>query len=151
MPLYHQSNLRRGRISETGRIYLITTTTYDRTPFFTDWRIGRLVIHIMMQEHLEDRVRSVAWVVMPDHLHWLLELKEANLSAVIRRVKSVSAKRVNAALGHRGCVWQKCFHDRAVRREDDLRAIARYVITNPIRAGIVDRIGDYPLWDAMWL
>jgi hypothetical protein len=29
--------------------------------------------------------------------------------------------------------------------------MARYIIANPLRAGLVDRIGDYPLWDAMWL
>ena len=42
-------------------------------------------------------------------------------------------------------------HDRAVRHDHDLRALARYVIGNPLRAGLCDRIGDYPFWDAAWL
>jgi hypothetical protein len=38
-----------------------------------------------------------------------------------------------------------------VRRQQDMRALARYVIANPLRAGLVESIGDYPLWDAIWL
>lgn len=48
-------------------------------------------------------------------------------------------------------VWQRGFHDRALRQEEDLIATARYVVANPLRAGLVDRIGDYPWWDAVWL
>ena len=151
MPTFHESDLRRYRFSEIGRVYLITTRTIDRTPFFADWRVGRLVVREMMQEHMEGRVQSIAWVLMPDHLHWLVELKDTKLSAMVRRVKSVSTRRVNTATGHAGSVWQRCFHDCAMRREDDLKAMARYVIYNPVKAGLVERVGDYPLWDAMWL
>jgi hypothetical protein len=38
-----------------------------------------------------------------------------------------------------------------LRRDEDLRAVARYVILNPVRAGLVQRVGDYPHWDAVWL
>ncbi|NUT74814.1 hypothetical protein HNO86_07130 [Pseudomonas sp. C1C7] len=42
-------------------------------------------------------------------------------------------------------------YDRAVRREKDVKHLARYVVANPIRAGLVERVHDYPLWDACWL
>ena len=42
-------------------------------------------------------------------------------------------------------------HDHAVRSDEDFRALARYVVANPLRAGLVSQIGDYPLWDAAWL
>ncbi len=45
----------------------------------------------------------------------------------------------------------KTFHDRAMRKEEDLKAAARYIVANPLRAGLVERCGDYPLWDAVWL
>jgi putative transposase len=48
-------------------------------------------------------------------------------------------------------LWQKGYHDRAIRREEDLLAVARYIVANPLRAGLVKRVGDYPLWDAVWL
>jgi hypothetical protein len=50
-----------------------------------------------------------------------------------------------------GNIWQRGFFDRAIRKDDDLLGIARYIVANPLRAGIVDSVGDYPLWDAMWL
>ncbi len=89
--------------------------------------------------------KTLAFVVMPDHLHWLLELRQESLSRLVGRVKSITAKRIG------GRVWQDGFHDRALRKEEDLRAMARYVVANPLRAGLVERIGDYPHWDAVWL
>ncbi len=87
-----------------------------------------------------------AFVLMPDHLHWLFTLGEgADLSGVVRGVKAVSAHRIGMAL------WQKGFHDHAVRSEESLVEIARYLIQNPLRAGLVSRVGLYPHWDAVWL
>ncbi|MFB6261862.1 MAG: transposase, partial [Thiohalorhabdaceae bacterium] len=61
-------------------------------------------------------------------------------------------RRINAQRNLPGSpVWQPGFHDRAIRREEDLEAVARYVVANPLRAGLVDRIADYPHWDAAWL
>jgi hypothetical protein len=38
-----------------------------------------------------------------------------------------------------------------VRKEDDLRELARYIVLNPVRAELVSKLGDYPHWDAIWL
>lgn len=143
--------LRIGRCSETGRAYLLTTVTEQRRPVFADWRIGRLLVAELRAEHEAAQVESLAWVVMPDHVHWLVTLRAGTLDALMRRVKSRSAIAVNAALGFGGQLWQKGYHDHAVRSEDDLRAMARYVVANPLRAGLTTSLADYPLWDAMWL
>lgn len=113
---------------------------------FADWRVGRLVV----RELAAAPVDSLAWVLMPDHLHWLLRLRDLPL-AEVGPVKSRSALAVNRALGRQGPVWQKDFHDHGIRGEEDLRALARYVVANPLRAGLVGHIGEYPLWDACWL
>ena len=52
---------------------------------------------------------------------------------------------------HLHWLLQRGFHDRAIRKQDDLVAVARYIVANPLRAGIVDSIRNYPLWDAKWL
>jgi putative transposase len=106
---------------------------------------------VVVRELGEGTVETLAWVLMPDHLHWLLVLGAADLGAVVRTLKSRSAIAVNRALGRDGPVWQKGYHDHAVRGEEDLRAVARYVVANPVRARLVERVGDYPLWDAVWL
>ncbi|MGB7814803.1 MAG: hypothetical protein WBL28_00460 [Methylotenera sp.] len=48
-------------------------------------------------------------------------------------------------------IWQPGFYDHAIRKDEDIVAIARYIIANPIRAGLVKRVGDHPHWDAVWL
>jgi putative transposase len=65
-------------------------------------------------------------------------------------VHSRSAISVNRATGGAGQVWQGAFHDRALRPGDEWQAMARYLVANPVRAGIVARLGDYPFWDAIW-
>ncbi|MNR61582.1 hypothetical protein D3C85_1833710 [compost metagenome] len=67
------------------------------------------------------------------------------------RTKSRITFALNRSIGRDGPLWQHGFHDRAIRREEDLQAVARYIVANPLRAGLVERIGDYPLWDAVWL
>jgi REP element-mobilizing transposase RayT len=89
---------------------------------------------------------------MPDHLHWLLQLHRGKtLSAIVNDVKAHSARRINQLLGRRGRVRQKGFHDHALRKDEDVVATARYILRNPLRAGIARRLGDYPLWDAKWI
>lgn len=137
-------------MSETGRAYLVTTVTVQREPVFSDLRCGRQVVFALRGEL--SRAATLAFVVMPDHLHWLMQLRDGlHLGTVVRNVKSVSAHRVNSFLGREGRLWQAGYHDHAVRAEEDLAELARYVVANPLRAGLVERIGDYPLWDAVWL
>ena len=69
----------------------------------------------------------------------------------MERFKARSAHRVNKHLNCQGTIWQKTFYDHALRKEEDVRDIARYIVANPLRAGLVEHIGDYPLWDAIWL
>ena len=89
---------------------------------------------------------------MPDHLHWLMQVNgRRSLSESVCVVKSGAARQINALRGSLRRVWQRGFYDRAIRKEDDLVAIARYIVANPLRAGLVQSIKDYPHWDAIWL
>ena len=142
----HASSLRKGRVSEPGRVYLVTTVTHQRTPFFAEFHHARTLVTALRGEALHQRAETLAWVIMPDHLHWLLTLHPgARLSQVVGSVKSVTAH----AIGQR--LWQAGFHDHALRNEEDLPAIARYMVANPVRKGLVCRVGDWPHWDAIWL
>lgn len=144
------NQLLKGRYSEHGRVYLLTTVTDHRRPIFSDFHLGRLVVNQLRQAHEDGIVHSIAWVVMPDHFHWLVELRRKTLGELMCRIKSRSCVTVNRASQSASRLWQKGYHDRALRQEDDLKAAARYIIKNPIRAQLTTRIGDYPLWDACW-
>jgi len=152
MPGHAQAkNLRGGRFCEVGRLYLVTSTVHNREPVFSDFHLGRLVVDEMKRTHDEGLVTSLAWVVMPDHLHWLFELKNSSLAQVMQQTKARSSIKVNKARTSTSPLWQKGYHDRAIRVEEDVMSAARYIICNPIRAGLVARVGDYPLWDAVWV
>ena len=148
----------KGRVAHPSRAYLLTTVTSRREPLFRDLFLGRLVVREMRRLHEAGRVVSLTWEVMPDHLHWLVQLpselglnREGYLGDIMKALKGRSAREINRATGRRGPLWQKAFHDHAVRDGEDIKPLARYVVANPVRAGLVDRVEDYPLWDSVWL
>ncbi|MDO9226036.1 MAG: transposase [Pseudomonadota bacterium] len=142
----HGGNLRKGRVSEQGCVYLVTFVVRERRPIFQDFAMGRLLVSELKSADAVGLSKTWAFVVMPDHCHWLLSLQSRSLSSLIGRVKARCAK----AIG-RGPIWQPGFHDHAARQEEDLQAMARYIVANPLRAGLATRVADYPLWDAAWL
>jgi len=147
-----RDDLRNGRFSEPGRLYHITTVTADYRPVFQDFWVARQVVAELRHLHDHGILESLAFVVMPEHLHWLVRLPAgSNLSQGVRLLKGRTAHRVNAYCGRRGRLWQRGFYDHALRRDEDVARIARYIVANPIRRGLVRRVGDYPLWDAVWL
>ena len=149
----HAHALRKGQVSEPGRVYLVTTVTQARLRIFQDFLAARVVINTLRWLHEHGHAQSCAFVLMPDHLHWLVQLGEsATLSMAVHSLKSHSAHAINRLYGRQAQpLWQPGFHDHAVRRNEDLRKLARYLAANPLRAGLVADIGDYPHWDAMWL
>lgn len=149
--LHHSKQARTGRYSEIGRIYLLTSVVQNRQAVFTNCPLGRLLEEEFRRAQDQDLVRSLAWVVMPDHFHWLVELRSGTLQALMQGVKSRSAISVNRSRGRSEQLWQKGYHDRAIRYDEDLQKVADYILANPFRAGLVARIEDYPLWDNVWL
>nr|WP_305800402.1 hypothetical protein [Thiolapillus sp.] len=51
----------------------------------------------------------------------------------------------------KGTLWQPAYYDHALRKEDNHKEIARYIVANPLRGGLVKSLGDYPHWDSIWL
>ncbi len=142
----HSQDLRSGRVSLPGHIYHVTTATHQRLPVFSDLHAARLLISALREAQARDDATTLAFVVMPDHLHWLMQLgTHGSLAQVIGAVKAATAHRI----GRR--IWQDGFHDHALRQEEDITKVARYIVANPLRAGLVERLGDYPHWDAVWL
>jgi putative transposase len=142
----HAHRLRKGRHSQPGQVYMITVVTAGRQRFFDDFSAARVLIGVLKKENDLRRASTLAYVLMPDHLHWLMQLmSDVPLSHTVRAVKSLTTLQ----LGHP--MWQRGYHDHAVRNDEDLKAMARYIIANPVRAGLVSSVADYPHWDAMWL
>jgi len=150
MEQYRGHALRKGRVSISGQIYLITVVSRKRKPIFFNLGAARILVKELYSNSLD--VETLCYVIMPDHLHWLVRLgDEVSLSVLMQQVKSKSGFYIKKLLGLKEPVWQSGFHDRALRKDEDVKTVARYVIANPLRAGLVVRVEDYALWDACWL
>ena len=146
------NDLRKGRFSEDGSIYFVTMVTYERKPYFLNFFVARKVIQQIGILHNEKQVYSLAWVIMPDHIHWLFQLNEStSLSKLMNLFKGRTARILNKDINKKGKFWQAAYYDHAVRKEESIKQIARYIIANPLRANLVERVEDYPHWDADWL
>lgn len=149
IPSLGSRQLRKGRYSERNRVYHVTMRTHESAPVFSDFSDGRILVRALHLQHADGYVESQAYVVMPDHFHWLVQLTgERSLSTCMNLVKSLATRQIHDSGTYRGRVWQRGFYDRAIRREDDLAAVARYIVANPLRAGLVKSVRDYSLWDA---
>jgi putative transposase len=148
----NQRSLRKGRVSIAGQRYLITIVCHRRERRFMSWEAAAAVASKLDDRSLWLDSILLCWVLMPDHLHLLVELGHAeDLPSLMRRIKCVSARVANRADGRSQAMWMRGFHDRALRSEEVGVAVARYIIANPVRAGLVEDVGRYPFWDAVWL
>ena len=144
--------LRKGRHSDLNHIYHVNTSTHRRTPLFQSLTYGRFLTEALMRSQTDGHTETLAFVIMPDHLHWLVRLTgQRPLAECVSAVKSESSRRINKHGNHTNPVWQSGFYDRAMRQDDDIVATARYIIANPVRAGLVRSVGQYALWDTVWV
>ena len=84
-----------------------------------------------------ERYRALAWCVMPNHVHALIEQVEGfALPDVVRSWKTFTAARVNALDGKRGAFWARDYFDRFMRDETQLGQAISYIENNPVKAGL---------------
>ncbi|MBD3645575.1 transposase [Alcanivorax sp.] len=144
--LHHGYKLRQGRCSQPHQHYLITGVTRNRIPWFENTHRARLLSRNFLNLDQQGACMSLCFVVMPDHFHWLLELSDKHsLSQTVGMLKSQTARAIGQS------IWQRGFYDHALRREEDILQTARYIVANPLRAGLVKSVKDYPYWYAIWL
>jgi REP element-mobilizing transposase RayT len=131
--------------------YIVTTTVAGRTPVFRDFAASVIVARELRAMDRSGACEVLAWVLMPDHLHMLVAMTHVELPALVGGLKGRTARLLNASLGRSGRLWQRGFHDHALRVEEDIVSAARYIVANPLRARLVEKIGEYPFWDARWV
>lgn len=102
-----------------------------------DPRVATLVENALL--HFDgQRYLLLAWCVMPNHVHALVETKEGfPLSEIVHSWKSFTANGANKILGRKGDFWQREYHDRFIRDDDHYRNAVVYIENNPVKAGLV--------------
>lgn len=92
-----------------------------------------------------ERYRLLCWVVMPNHVHTLIETLDGQpVAKVAHGWKSFTANVANRRLGRSGPFWARDYFDRYIRDDQHLAAVVRYIENNPVKAGLVARAEDWP-------
>ena len=151
-PQIGHRELRRGRASLPNHAYHVISSTIDREPRFRHFEPACAASRCFTRASLLGDARVLAWVLMPDHVHWLLQLgRNVSLQDAVHRLKAASSRASNLASGRSGALWTRGYYERALRADDDVAGVARYIVANPLRAGLVKSVREYPFWDAVWL
>ncbi|MBI3491264.1 MAG: transposase [Acidobacteria bacterium] len=123
--------------------YFLTFCTRDRQSVFMADVVDETLDQIRRTAR-DEAFAILAYCFMPDHVHLLIEgtRDDSNL----QRFAKLSKQRSGAAfaLKHRRRLWQEGFHDRVLRADDDAKAVARYIVANPVRAALVESPIEYP-------
>ena len=138
-PTKGHAALRRGRWSSSGAIYFLTMCTEGRKSGLDHHDLSSTLLLYARAEDADWHVRTA--VVMPDHLHLMIELGPAlDLPAAVRRFKG----RTSVLLRARKLQWQRGCFDHRLRPAEDLLPVFQYIYLNPWRAGLAKHEQTWP-------
>ena len=91
-----------------------------------------------------ERHALAAWVVMPNHLHVLVEVCDTPLSKLTKSWKDFTAREANKLLGRRGEFWEREYLDTLISDDQHRQTAVRYIENNPVKAKLVRSPSDWP-------
>lgn len=111
-----------------------------RLPLFLDRRDALALVGLL--EHVTRDIASwnvLAYCFMPNHMHLVVDADVDQLSVAMHRVNGLYAQRFNRVHGFTGHLFQGRYHAKPIRDEAHLPSSIRYVVMNPVRAGLCKR------------
>ena len=128
----------------TPYIYFITTCTINKAAIFTDDLLNHKITDCISSQRQQFGFKIFCYCLMPNHLHLLLTPFDSGtaVSQFIGAFKSAST-RLCWKHGLTGKVWQNRYYDHILRKNEDIKTVAEYVLHNPVRKGLVEDWRDY--------
>jgi REP element-mobilizing transposase RayT len=117
--------------------------------FLRNPQIATFVETAMVHDHGK-RFTMLAWVIMPNHVHALIEIGEVPLSRILQNWKSLTAVEANKFLGRTGRFWQPEYWDRFMRNEEQKQKAVRYIENNPVKAKLCRMPEEWPFSSARY-
>jgi len=149
----HSNALRENRVNLPGHIYHLVKCLdpkLHRQVNLTNPVYAEIIIAAMFYQRIQERCRLFAFVVMPDHFHWLFALPEhETLADTVKRMFGWCAMQINRQLGRKGALWQDGYYDHLVREDETLSGLIRYIEANPVRKGLCTFSTDW-LWSSAY-
>ena len=130
------------------RRYFLTFCTAERRRVFVSHDVSDVVLRQILRTASEFDIVVDVHCLMPDHVHLLVEgrSESANVSKFVHQAKQRTGYLFAQRHGMR--LWQPSFYDHVLRDDDAVLSVARYIIENPVRAGLVRSARDYPFLGA---
>lgn len=127
-----------------GNVGHFTICAYRGSSPFITLELNDDVIAMLRKERQRLDIDLYVYCLMPNHLHILLGPRKDGCS-MLSFVDQFKGKSTGVSWSHgcRGKLWQPRSHDHLVRRGEDLRAVARYILDNPVRKSIVESRDGY--------
>lgn len=124
--------------------YSLTWSCHDRKSFFAQADHVDLVRSQLLRACTESDFAIVAYCFMPDHLHQLVKgcTNSANGKRYMKLAKQYSGFYFKKEYGE--LPFDRYGHDRFMREDKEVRTVVRYIIENPVRAGLIEKVEDYP-------
>ena len=144
---YRNHDLRKGRVSIPGAYYHIIINTHQRQQLLANDGVASIIFETFAWLEAKHRLRWICIMIMPDHVHTIIELGAGQILAkVMHSLKLFTARKINERLSRDGTFWQHGYSDWAIRTEETLNNTIRYCYANPVKEGIVKSAQDYPYW-----
>jgi REP element-mobilizing transposase RayT len=132
------------RLQEPGGIYHVTARGNRRQPIFHDERDNYLFLNILASVVRRKGWRCHSYCLMPNHYHLLIGTPEPNLSTGMQLLNGRHAQWFNHAHSLDGHLFQGRFHSVLVKSEWHLVELSRYIVLNPVRAGLCAEPQQWP-------
>ena len=132
------------RIEFAGALYHVTSRGNARGDIYLDEQDRRRFLSFVAETCERTGWSCYAYCLMTNHYHLLLQTPSANLSSGMRQLNAGYSQAFNRAHGRSGHVLQGRYSAIHVERESHLLEVARYVVLNPVRAGLVSAAVDWP-------
>jgi putative transposase len=128
-----------------AHVCFVTIRAYANQSPFASHTLNQLILDVLHEEQERQNCAVFTYCLMPDHLHFLVSPRQDGVS-VLTFAEQCKGKSTNRSwtVGWHGRLWQPRYYDHLVRAEEDLRAIAQYILDNPVRRGLVEVAEDWP-------
>jgi putative transposase len=132
-------------ILNPSRVFFVTTKTSMGRRLLQSERNAGLLIDVLRSLFAEHRFKILDFVVMPDHIHLLIEVSGAmTIERAMQLIKGRFSHRLSHEFGYKGEVWQRGFTEEQVMNKESFEAHRAYIAGNPVKAGLAAAAGEFP-------
>jgi putative transposase len=130
--------------------YFITILTKDHDAHFKEAEVVSCLINLLLETVKSERFDVLGYCFMPDHLHLLIMGMDdkSNLKRFISLFKQKSGYWFKKNYSEN--LWHISYYDHVLRKEESIEGVARYILDNPVRKGLVSDYKEYPFSWSFW-